>query len=214
MNLSLLNKRLLDELADALVGTGYHIVDQVLPIACVDALWRERQALPDDALKAAGIGRLEDFQLDRTIRRDKIHWLDGHSAEQKIFLCWMEELRVGLNQRLFLGLSDYESHYASYAPGAFYKKHVDAFKSPPNSLQPNRLLSTVIYLNPDWQPGDGGELLIYDEQDAHLLEVVTPQYGKFVIFLSEKFPHEVKETIKHRHSIAGWFRTKGSILNE
>jgi SM-20-related protein len=209
-----LNERLLDELADALVSSGYHILDSVLPVAWVDGLWRELQALPDDALKAAGIGRLDDFQLDRTIRRDKIHWLDGNSAEQKTFLGWMEELRIGLNQRLFLGLADYECHYASYAPGAFYKKHVDAFKSPPNSLQPNRLLSTVVYLNPDWQAGDGGELLIYDEHDTKLLESIAPQYGKLVIFLSEKFPHEVKETIHGRQSIAGWFRTKGSILTE
>jgi SM-20-related protein len=74
--------------------------------------------------------------------------LDGNNATQQAFLAWMETVRLGLNQRLFLGLFDYECHYASYAPGAFYKKHFDTFKNQINPAQPNRVLSTVLYLNP------------------------------------------------------------------
>lgn len=201
---------LLDTLADALVRDGYLILSQVLPDDLVSGLRQELQDLPDHELKAAGIGRLDDFQLNRHIRRDKIHWLDGSTLVQREFLAWMERMRRGLNERLFLGLFDYECHYASYAPGAFYKKHFDSFKNLVNPAQPNRILSTVLYLNPDWCEGDGGELLLYDEHDEQkLLRSLAPEYGKLVVFLSEKFPHEVAMANRERQSIAGWFRTQG-----
>lgn len=202
---------LLDDLAEALVRDGYRILPLHLPSDLTDRLWQELQDLPDNELKVAGIGRQDDFQLNRDIRRDKIHWFTGETATQKDFLDWMEQLRAGLNCRLFLGLFDYESHFASYGPGAFYKKHLDAFKSLSNPLQANRVLSTVLYLNRDWQPGDGGELLLFNDDDTHLLETVTPDYGKLIIFLSERFPHEVAVARRERQSIAGWFRTQGAF---
>jgi SM-20-related protein len=205
-------ENLLDILADALMRDGYLILANVLPPELVLGLRQELQALPDEELKAAGIGRLDDFQLNRQIRRDKIHWLDGKSETQQAFFSWMETVRLGLNQRLFLGLFDYECHYASYAPGAFYKKHFDTFKNQMNPAQPSRVLSTVLYLNPDWCEGDGGELLLYDEADEEkLLRSLAPEYGKLVVFLSDKFPHEVAVAQRERQSIAGWFRTQGLL---
>lgn len=208
---------LLDNLADALVRDGFQILPWALPAQLVSDLWHELQVLPDHELKVAGIGRQDDFQLNRQIRRDKIHWFDGVSAPQQGFLDWMEVVRMGLNRRLFLGLFDYECHYASYAPGAFYKKHFDAFKNQPVlaaplPAQPNRVLSTVLYLNPDWQADAGGELRLYDElDDEKLLQCVTPEYGKMIIFLSDKFPHEVMAAKRERQSIAGWFRNQGAL---
>jgi len=37
----------------------------------------------------------------------------------------IETLRMGLNRALYLGLFDYESHYAIYGAGAGYTKHSD-----------------------------------------------------------------------------------------
>lgn len=202
---------LLDNLADALVRDGYQIINDTFPLSLVDGLWQEFQTLPESELRVAGVGRQDDFQVNRQIRRDKIHWLDGNTEMQQAFLTWMEAVRLGLNRRLFMGLFDYECHYASYAPGAFYKKHLDAFKYPLNPAQPNRILSTVLYLNPEWRTGDGGELLLYDEDDTQLLQTVAPEYGKLVIFLSDGFPHEVLVAHRERQSIAGWFRTQGIL---
>lgn len=202
---------LLDNLADALVRDGYQIINDTFPLSLVDGLWQEFQTLPESELRVAGVGRQDDFQVNRQIRRDKIHWLDGNTEMQQAFLTWMEAVRLGLNRRLFMGLFDYECHYASYAPGAFYKKHLDAFKYPLNPAQPNRILSTVLYLNPEWRTGDGGELLLYDEDDTQLLQTVAPEYGKLMIFLSDRFPHEVLVAHRERQSIAGWFRTQGIL---
>lgn len=214
------NDSLFDEIADGLVDRGYIILPQALPGQLLDNLLTRLQALDDEDFKRAGIGRQDDFQIDTSIRRDRIRWLQQNDPAEVGFLTWMDGLRHALNRRLFMGLMDYECHFASYGVGAFYKKHFDAFKRPvallqapvqisPLQAQPSRVLSTVLYLNPEWQPGDGGELRIYDEDDAQLLETIAPQYGKLVIFLSEKFPHEVLVAQRERHSIAGWFRVNG-----
>src|SRR5690606_23717683 len=111
--------------------------------------------------------------------------------------------RRGLNERLFLGLDFYEPHYAHYAPGAAYARHRDAFVG-----QRNRIISTVLYLNADWQEADGGELLVYDEAATTVLERVRPVGGTLVVFISERLPHEVLPARRSRYSIAGWFRQR------
>lgn len=192
---------LLDSIADALVTQGYCVLDDALPATLVEALLLHFDDLRDHAFKAAGIGRQQDFQLAETIRSDHIHWLSADADATGDFLQWMDSLRIGMNRRLFMGLFDYESHFAYYPVGGFYKKHLDAFKG-----KSNRVLSTVFYLNPAWQSQYGGELIIYAEDGEQLLERVVPSAGRLVIFLSEKFPHEVLPASCERKSIAGWFR--------
>jgi len=122
---------------------------------------------------------------------------------------WTNELRLYLNRRLFLGLFSFESHLAEYHPGDFYRTHLDAFRG-----ESNRRLSRVTYLNPDWQPGQGGELMIYHPQTGAPLQKVAPVLGPLVVFLSEEFPHEVLPASRERHSVAGWFRVNGSTLGQ
>ncbi len=208
----------LDLIADALVERGYFIGDYSLPGALLNQLLSLLNQLQNSELKAAGIGRQTDFQIQETIRSDKIHWLEPNTKTTTEFLQWMESLRVGLNRRLFMGLFDYESHFAHYAAGAFYKKHVDAFRGSRKQGHSNRVLSTVLYLNDTWLPDEGGELLIYAEEDetkvieAKVIETILPEFGRLVIFLSEKFPHEVLPATRERKSIAGWFRVNESAL--
>src|SRR5690554_1726629 len=68
----------------------------------------------------------------------------------------MARLRLILNRTLLLGLDNYETHYALYPPGAGYSRHLDRFKD-----NPLRTVSVVLYLNSQWQPGDGGELRLH-----------------------------------------------------
>lgn len=196
-----------DTIAAALAGPGYVIVDAALPAALTDALFVHFKSLADDELRRAGIGQLRDHQVNGFVRGDSIAWLDGDHIATRDYLDWMEQLRLALNRRLLLGLFDFECHYARYVQGTFYRKHYDAFQG-----GSNRVVSSVFYLNPAWAPADGGELLIYDADDQ-LLERVVPQYGRMVLFLSERFPHEVLPVHKPRYSIAGWFRINNSIGN-
>lgn len=201
---SLLSAQQADAIADALADEGKIILDDLLPASLIEQLRLQVSQLADSEFKAAGVGRGQDHQYQQAIRRDQIHWLSQADATQKHYLDWMDSLREALNQRLFMGLFDYEAHYAHYPPGAFYKRHLDAFRG-----NTNRVLTSVCYLNDNWQPEDAGELLIYPQQGDQVLEKVAPKAGRLVIFLSEQFPHEVLAAKRDRYSIAGWFRQRG-----
>ncbi len=153
------------------------------------------------AFAPAGVGRGAQRTHRTGIRGDVIRWLDDGKTADHVFLTEMEELRLGLNQRLFLGLLDYECHYAIYGVGAHYDRHLDTL-----SGQKNRVLSTVVYLHDEWAPADGGELLLYQAGTQSAIATILPKPGLLVLFLSEQFPHEVLVAKKPRHSIAGWFR--------
>lgn len=187
-------------LSKELADRGIAVVDNVLPAALLRTLQLAARLQLAQAPEA-GIGRGENHVVDALVRRDRIRWLDASDEASAGFLAAMEQLRQQLNQQLFLGLFRYESHYASYAPGAFYRRHRDAFRG-----QHNRKLSTVFYLNDDWQPQDGGELVIYADDETTEVKRVSPQANRLVLFLSEEFPHEVLTAARERFSIAGWFR--------
>jgi SM-20-related protein len=196
-----------ENISEALATTGCIVLDHALPAETVWQLNRRARELEATrAYSPAGIGRGGTHHRDETVRSDEILWLSGEHPAEAAYLSWMEDLRVGLNQRLFLGLFDYECHFAVYAPGAYYRRHLDAFQG-----QRNRIVTTVFYLNGDWNVQDGGELLIYgkdkqtDDTDSPL-QVVSPTFGRLVVFLSDQYPHEVLPANRHRYSIAGWFR--------
>lgn len=193
---------LLDQIADALAGRGFIILDQPLPTSMVNGLL-DNLCAQQSAFKPAGVGRQGEYQRNGDIRGDTIQWLEPGDSAVTEFLRWMDKLRLGINQRLYLGLFDYECHYAVYPPGAFYQKHRDAFRG-----SAGRKLSTVLYLNPDWDLVAGGELVLYDEAGEEQLIRLAPECGKLVLFLSEDFPHEVLPATRSRQSIAGWFRIK------
>lgn len=150
--------------------------------------------------RAAQVGRGPGQSRDDAIRGDVTRWLDDDDLADGAYLDWMEDLRVGLNAVLYLGLFQYEGHYAIYGAGAGYAKHSDVL-----SGKGNRLLSTVLYLNDDWQPDDGGELVLYDASGETVIATVNPTFGRMIIFLSDSFPHQVLRAKSRRRSIAGWF---------
>ena len=196
---------LLDQIADSLANQGYIVLPDFLPTELAEELMVDARGNKQLVFKKASIGRAQQQQLNATIRNDNIYWLGTNSSAQQKYLVLMQQLRVELNRRLYMGLFDYECHYSHYAPGDFYRRHLDAFKG-----KSNRVLSTVLYLNPLWVDADAGQLLIFrDEQPSPFL-IIPPTLNTCVIFLSEQFPHEVRATKGDRYSIAGWFRLNSS----
>lgn len=184
---------------------GYSIRTCALPEILRDALTEHALSLAADNYEPAGIGRGEKFLHSDLVRTDEICWITDESNAGMHWLSWTTGLQAFLNRKLFLGLFSFESHFAHYAKGQYYKRHVDAFKG-----EANRVLSLVVYLNPDWTPDDGGELVLYkDEFDQNGIRV-SPLLGTIVTFLSDEFPHEVLPAKRDRHSIAGWFRVNTS----
>jgi len=195
----------LDELADGLAEHGWMSQDvgSRLGSGLLRGLCNEVQTLDrTEALKKAGVGRGADLVRDRSVRRDKIAWLQGMTEVQADLFSFFDSVRQGLNQRLFLGLKRFEAHYATYHQGDFYRRHLDSFQG-----RASRVVSLVLYLNENWQETDGGALQVYNrENENEICGTVLPQAGRMALFMSEEIPHEVLPANRTRYSIACWFR--------
>ncbi len=213
--IQLLSSTCIDKIVSAINSSGYIIIPNALSSSLFDALYQRIRSLNSNELKHAKVGRTTIAKEITQIRGDKTYWLDSNNTTDKQFLLTMDQLRLALNQQLFLGLFEYECHYAVYSPGSFYKKHSDVLAENTASImhsnklsKKNRILSSVFYLNDKWHNQDGGELILYNN-DNSILETIYPKENNLVLFLSEQFPHEVKITTQTRYSITGWFRVNG-----
>ena len=155
-------------------------------------------------LRQAAIGHHDDRVIETAIRADHILWFEGDTPAQRAWLDCMQDLRGYLNRTLYLGLQDYECHFANYGPGSYYRKHYDCFHD-----DDARVVTTVLYLTSGWSEHDGGQLVLYDRaDDERVLCTIEPEAGTLAVFLSAVFPHEVLPTCRERASITGWFRRR------
>ncbi|EJM52468.1 putative proline hydroxylase, partial [Pseudomonas sp. GM49] len=196
---------LLLRIVDDLAEHGWSQQNIFLPLDLTRALAAEcRQRAAEGELAPAAVGRGSSSEIREGIRGDHIQWIDPGQAEAcDSYLSLMDSLREAINRRLFLGLEDFESHFAMYPPGAFYLKHVDRFRD-----DDRRMVSAVVYLNDGWLPEHGGQLRMYLDNDR--VHDVQPIGGCLVVFLSGEVPHEVLPATRDRLSLTGWFRRRGN----
>jgi SM-20-related protein len=196
----------LDAVADGLAGPGWAVVPAFLPSPLAQVLAAELEA--KDArgeLRAAAVGAGDRRAVRTDIRGDRIQWLNERGTEtEQAVLERLDELRLGLNERLQLGLFELECHYASYPPGAFYARHLD--RSPAGT---ERVVSVVQYLNDGWGDDDGGELRLHTAGGP---VDVLPVGGTLAVFLSERLEHEVRPARRARRSLTGWFRRRPRVV--
>lgn len=191
-------------LIDELANQGWSQRKLFAPEALTRELAAEcRRRAQAGELTAAGVGRGNAQQVQEGIRGDSIQWLEaGQCQAGDRYLALLDELRVALNRALFLGLEDFEGHFACYPPGTFYKRHLDRFRD-----DDRRTVSAVFYLNDDWQPEQGGALRLYLDEQRQL--DVLPEAGTLALFISADMPHEVLPASRERLSLTGWFRRRG-----
>jgi SM-20-related protein len=178
-------------------------------------------SIQDGFVSSAQSGELRTCASSRAARGDfTAGRIGGAGVEQRLegvrgdFTCWLQEpllppernlfeqleqWRLHLNRDAFLGLFDLEVHYAKYPPGAGYARHVDQPRG-----TTSRKLSVVLYLNSEWQSGDGGALRIH--RGAGDFIDIEPLEGRLVCFLTPDREHEVLAARRERLSISGWFR--------
>ncbi len=149
----------------------------------------------------AGIGQKFDHQHNLSIRGDVIKWLDDHSDNpyEKTFQALVKDFIHYLNRTCYTGINTWEFHYAYYATGSYYQRHLDQFRQ-----DRRRKFSFVVYLNDQWEAADGGQLRLYLPNGETLL---TPTGGRAVLFKSDELEHEVLPALlRPRLSIAGWLK--------
>jgi SM-20-related protein len=200
--------RIIDDLSE----NGFAICDGFLPERLVKSLADEaQQRFVSGDMLAAKTGKHTNAHKPE-IRGDSIFWLDESLAKPSIqaYFSAMHEVKEALNQQLLMNVHELETHLARYPVGAGYLKHLDQFQQTGNSQNQARQLSSVLYLNADWQAADGGELRLYLQEDEFL--DILPTAGKLVLFLSAKFWHEVLPAKRDRISLTGWYRTRELIF--
>jgi SM-20-related protein len=139
------------------------------------------------------------------IRSDSVLWLDqvADAPAVQAYNAAMDDIMHAVNRGLYLGLAELESHFAVYPTGAFYKKHLDRFRD-----DDARTLTTVFYLNEGWPQDAGGEIRLYLDPDCQTHIDVAPEAGTLVLFLSDRFWHEVLPARQQRLSVTGWYRRR------
>lgn len=157
------------------------------------------------AFDKAGIGRGANRTIRHDIRGDHVLWLEDCTVPlvQQFVSNDLEELRLAFNAAGYLGLHEFEGHFAVYPPGTGYARHLDRFRD-----DDARIVSLVLYLNQDWQAADGGELRLYPGAGTQQPITVSPAAGTLVGFLSAEVPHEVLPSRRDRLSLTGWFRRR------
>lgn len=158
----------------------------------------------DESTKAK-MGQKDEKWSHSNIRGDHIFWINERNfsiipTSLMSLVSTINLIRDELNQSCDLGLSKVESHLTCY-PGnrSGYIRHLDATKS--SHLQ--RKITCLFYLNSHWTKTDGGELIIYanDEKDI----VVEPISYRLLIFQSGCVEHQVLPTNSYRYAFTSWF---------
>lgn len=154
----------------------------------------------EELMTAAGIGNEETRDPHQKMRGDKIYWMDKNSSNiyEQQFLQLVQEFIDHLNSTCYTGINAYEFHYAVYDEGSFYKRHKDQFKN-----DSNRKYSLINYLNEDWLEEDGGQLLVYQNEE---IQKISPRSKTAVFFKSDEMEHEVARANRSRMSISGWLK--------
>lgn len=151
---------------------------------------------------SAGIGNQLAFQKDILIRSDKVKWIEQDSTNpfEEVYLRKIWRFIHHLNRTCFTSIKSFESHYANFERGSFYKRHLDQFKS-----EKGRKYSIVFYLNQDWKVEDEGLLSLYPALGVQ--KDISPLEGRMVFFRSDGMEHEVHPSLtRERKSITGWLK--------
>ncbi|WP_332248008.1 2OG-Fe(II) oxygenase [Legionella tunisiensis] len=111
-----------EQLEDEICRQGFHIIDNFLALEDYQTLRAIAEEMHNSGqFKSAKIGRQLETGFHSDIRNDKICWLDEESANQsiKIYFSKISRLAERLNQTLFLGLVDFETHFCYLSTRGF-----------------------------------------------------------------------------------------------
>ena len=123
-------------------------------------------------------------------------------------LDWVPRLREALPDQELVGGDTGRTIKAQWnAGGGSFPCHYDN-PGPPSA----RALSVIVYLNPGWAPGDGGELVLMPFLAPEV--VVPPLHNRAAFFLSDRMLHRVYPPRGERFCLTTWVDGEGTNLPE
>lgn len=203
MNNPIFSHQKWSEWLGTLAEQNYVVIDDFLPKTTLQSIvhfFEEQKEI--GRLSPAKIGSASNETRIAEIRTGFNFWIEKE-RDEKIgsFFNLAEEIIENIAQNLYLSLQGYEFHLAEYPTGGFYKAHIDQFDN-----RSNRMITLVLYLNPNWAKEDGGELKIHGENPV----LVEPIMNRVILFRSDVVLHEVLLSHHERRSLTGWFLKKPS----
>ena len=188
---------LIDSYLDTNVGIDAGFLTETLSTGLQQNIIHLQQ---EELMTAAGVGNEEVKDPNQKMRGDKIYWMNKNTANiyEQQFLGLVEDFIDHLNSTCYTGINAYEFHYAVYEEGSFYKRHKDQFKN-----DSNRKYSLINYLNENWLEQDGGQLLLYQNEET---QRILPESKTAVFFKSDEIEHEVAKAHRRRMSVSGWLK--------
>jgi SM-20-related protein len=180
------------------------------------ALASAKELLGSGRLRCAGMGRGKTSWSHTTYRSDSIMWVtNGAGGVGKALDAVVRVLERRLRSDLHLPANRVSVQLAHYAPGSGgFVKHIDAWKySRPqeehgditaatgkDTVENDRILTAIYYLNEGWSEGDGGCLRVHSAQlpsdappESDTVDV-QPLADRLVMFRSDVVEHEVRRS--------------------
>lgn len=158
------------------------------------------------------MGLFEDGQLitqaddTKAIRGDKIMWVERED-EKRVHISSLIRRLDGLITSLngLVGHCEIKSRSKAMVAcypghGRGYMRHVD------NATQDGRCITSIYYLNKDWNSStNGGLLRMFPQQFGTPVEV-EPKFDRLLLFWSDnRNPHEVLPAYRDRYAITVWY---------
>lgn len=89
--------------------------------------------------------------------------------------------------------------------GACFPMHFDSYG------HDGKCVTAVLYLNEDWQDGDGGEIVLYPFPKERV--VLQPRFGELVLFSSQQMLHRVLPASASRFALTTWVYCDPQVSN-
>lgn len=115
-------------------------------------------------------------------------------------------------------VSRFDKPGAGGTDGDYFDAHIDAVGTSLMSMgilgyfrslyTRRRYITCIVYLNPDWKPGDGGCLRMFDRCGMDSVDI-EPRGGRLVLFSSVHMMHAVMPAQSKRLACSAWLTLNG-----
>ncbi|KAK3736147.1 hypothetical protein QZH41_015539 [Actinostola sp. cb2023] len=202
----------LNEVAECIVKSldihNYCIIDNLHGVAMATAILEEVQQFHEE--KAFSEGRLSTSDVkhgtaNKAVREDLVAWTDGKGRKAIRKHMGRVDFLMKLCNRFITEcqISSRTQAMAACYPGkgSGYKQHID------NPNKDGRCITTLYYLNPNWNiETDGGLLRLFPNGIVRKTVNIEPIFDRLLFFWSDRrTPHEVTPAFKIRYAITLWY---------
>jgi Rps23 Pro-64 3,4-dihydroxylase Tpa1-like proline 4-hydroxylase len=199
---------------DQLLRVGYVVLDHAVSAHTARAIRAEVGQLAQgkmlfrNSTRLVRLGRVQEIEKigvwEQEMSDDKVQRCVPHLHQYCMNSEVMHQLNHGAKGKFDLVRQDVKVQ-VNVGNGACFPMHADS-----DGTVDDRKITAIVYLNEEWEEGDGGELRLYPFPFQPV--DIRPIFGRMVIFSSVNMLHRVLPSVKPRYCFTMWL--SGSIAAE